>query len=209
MPTKFDLDTYAFKQTEMDRLGDEHGMLNGGVVDWKMHHSEYHVSTTEDGSRVLIHTADGERADSARHGAYLHKVRTHYFAAKVEASLLEKCFGANPSLTARGELRKEISAADFAKHAADWGSDPVRLKPGSAPDGDGTTVATKAPSAANAWSDHPSNVDPKTGRYTAAALTRQASVVRGLGAEKAAGMARSAGAFLGATSPRARQLAPR
>jgi hypothetical protein len=200
---------YAFKQFELDRLGDEHGMRSEAVPDWKMRHAEYHISTTDEGTKVLIHTETGERADSARHLALLHQTRPHLFPQRVEASLLERCFGPNPSLTARGELRREVSAADFARLAAEWGSDAVRLKPGRALDEDGAFAEIKAPNAANAWSDHPSNVDPKTGRYTAAALTRQASVVRGLGAEKAAGMARSAGAFLGATAPRARQLAPR
>jgi hypothetical protein len=115
----------------------------------------------------------------------------HWFPNAAMIDLHEQAFGPKPTLRARGELLNKEGAANYAKIAAEWGSDGVSLKPGEAPAGSGREI--KKPSAAerlkNPWSREGWN------------LTKQMGLYRDLGPVGAAGIAKAVGCKIGDTKP--------
>jgi hypothetical protein len=113
----------------------------------------------------------------------------HWFPSAQAVDLQEQAFGSKPTLRARGELFREVGAANYATLAAEWGSDAVSLKPGTAPAGSGHEIKKPSPAERlkNPWSKQGWN------------LTKQMGLVRSLGAEKSAAIARAVGCKIGDT----------
>ncbi|MCG2628846.1 hypothetical protein L6654_19605 [Bradyrhizobium sp. WYCCWR 13023] len=129
--------------------------------------------------------------------ATLKDTRPHYFYAEAPEieQLAEAAFGASPSLTARGKLRKELGTdAAYRELAEQWGSDGVSLKPGARP---GSTQAKQkqdqktdaAEVRNNPW--HPS-------WRGADRVAAQTSIIR-TSTKLAAGLAKAAGVTLAGT----------
>ena len=135
--------------------------------------------------------------------------RPHWAPSIAAPDAEAAAFGPGATLGARAALLKELGPTEFRERMTAWGCTMASLKPGTPPAGEGGKAAPKPPSASNPWANVSDNVDPKTGRYTANALGRQSRVVIAMGTEKAAGIAKAAGAFLGSSGPAARQLIPR
>jgi hypothetical protein len=95
-----------------------------------------------------------------------------------------------PSLKARGELLREVGATNYAKLAAEWGSD-ISLRPGKAPAG--REGETKKPDAA-ARRDNPFSKEGWN-------ITKQGALVKSLGIEKAGAIAKAVGVRIGDTRP--------
>jgi hypothetical protein len=189
---------FASKLLAMDHLATEFGMHQSyeAVKDFQLRHAEYRFETNDDGVSVLIHTPTGEPAASTKHLVYLHETRSYLFPQKDEESLLAKCFGPSPSLTARGILRAQVGEQQYRDAAKAWSSDPVKLTPGRKPDDAGTVVPLK-PRSTNPWSAEGWD------------LAKQRSVIASLGVAKGQQLAAAANSFVGATKPGAKQLIPR
>jgi hypothetical protein len=132
--------------------------------------------------------------------------RPHWAPTQTAPDLEAQAFGAVPSLTARGILLKQLGAAEYAERMKAWGANQSTLKPGTPPAGEVKDAPRKSKSS-NPWSDDPANLD-KFGRYNAAAIGRQSALIRAIGLEKSAQIARQY-AFIGSTKPGAKQLTPR
>ncbi|QQO14959.1 hypothetical protein JJB99_01845 [Bradyrhizobium diazoefficiens] len=125
--------------------------------------------------------------------ATLKQTRPHYFYAEADeiAVLAEAAFGEHPSLTARGQLAKELgSHAAFLEMAERWGSDGVSLKPGKRP---GSVAAKKdrdekptAETRNNPWHES----------FKGDRIAAQTSIIR-MSSKMAVSMAKSAGVTLG------------
>lgn len=96
------------------------------------------------------------------------------------------------NMTARTQLVREIGLEEANRLARAHGLanvyDTKRAR---------TPSAEQKERANNPWSDHPNNVDER-GRYTAAAITRQAALVKA-NHQAAIGIAKAAGATIGMT----------
>jgi hypothetical protein len=186
------------KLLALDHLATEFGMHQSyeAVQDFQLRHADYRFEQNDDGARVLMHVPTGEPAASTKHLVFLHETRGYLFPQKVEESLLAKCFGASPSLTARGILRAQVGEQQYQDAARAWSSHPVKLTPGTNPD-EVTSVVPIKPRSTNPWSAE------------AWDLTKQKSIVASLGVAKAQAMAAAANSFVGATSPRSKMMIPR
>lgn len=111
----------------------------------------------------------------------------------IEPELIEQAFGAKPSLQARGVLYAVAGAAEFNKIAAEWSADLRNLNPGTRPSGNGDKGSEKKPTPGS----------NKTNPWSAAgwSLARQGQIVKTLGVEKAASIAKAVGCKLGSTKP--------
>jgi hypothetical protein len=114
--------------------------------------------------------------------------KPHCFPSAQAVDLQEQAFGSSPTLKSRGALYNEVGAANYAKLAEQWGCD-ASLRPGKAPAGHESE--TKKPSLA-ARRDNPFS---KQGWN----ITKQGALVKSLGIEKAAAIAKSVGVKIGDT----------
>ena len=192
-----------FKQAELGFIAEKTGMRPTAVSDLCLHVAELEVVTGDDGVQKLIHTETQQNAFDAVNVFYRQN-RPHWFPSAAEPDLLERCFGNRPSLTAQGELVRAIGEREAQERAAQYGTKLGTLKPGRAPDS-GEPVPEKKPST-NPWSAE-GNTDAN-GRYTAAALRRQANVCA-LGVPRATAIAASVGSFVGAVGPKSKRLIAR
>ena len=124
---------------------------------------------------------------------HLKEVKSHWFLADKIVSLEVRAFGDKPTLKARGELIKEVGPALYRELQKRWSADDT-LRPG------------KCPSVlpARAESDRSPEGAAKANNPWLAAnwnITAQGRVLAGLGAEKAAAIAKAAGSYIGATRP--------
>ncbi|MCG2629725.1 hypothetical protein L6654_24175 [Bradyrhizobium sp. WYCCWR 13023] len=127
--------------------------------------------------------------------AHLKEAKPHWFFADKIVDLEELAFGDKPTLKARGDLMKEVGPALYRELQQRWSADDS-LRPG------------KRPSAAPSPKDRdrtPEGDAKANNPWSKAAwsITRQGQVVKALGLEKAAGIAKSAGSYIGATKPAA------
>jgi hypothetical protein len=113
----------------------------------------------------------------------------------IASELAEKAFGQG-NLTAQGQLIAELGGGKLGIAAArdiahKWQSELGSTKPGKRPGNADDKSADAKPklSSTNPWLKANWNI------------TKQAGVVRSLGAEKAAGIAKAAGCVLGSTKP--------
>lgn len=133
---------------------------------------------------------------------YIDECKTtkpHRFAVQSndDALLFNQAFGAAPNLTAQTRVVKQFGLERAKEVAAMFGTSLGSAKPGTAPDG--MKPATPAGGERNPWSSQ--YADPKTGRYSARAITLQANLVKAIGFQKASEIARAAGARIGDVRP--------
>lgn len=133
--------------------------------------------------------ADGLPIEDARILEHLKATRPHLFPAPIADDLAERAFAGRGNITARGQLIREVGQAEADKIAQRYGlRNTADTRPGKSPEG-----APRAKGRDNA----PSNPWSKSGFN----VTKQGQIVRALGIEKAAAMARAAGSYIGATRP--------
>jgi hypothetical protein len=119
----------------------------------------------------------------------IRALKPHYFPSEVSEDLAARAFSGRGNLTVRGELIRQVGRARADEIAQEWGlRDVADTKPGFKPrNGDGGKQPAK--DRDNPWTADRWNV------------TRQGAIVKAMGVEKAAGIARAAGSFIGATRP--------
>ncbi len=124
--------------------------------------------------------------------ATMTKEKPHLLPRAFESSLADRAF-IDGNLGARAELRAQVGELEATKIAKQYGlnglGDTKRARAAL------TDEAKRAGGANNPWSDHPNNVDEHL-RYTAAALTRQAALVKA-SLTGAAGVAAAVGSKIG------------
>jgi hypothetical protein len=109
-------------------------------------------------------------------------------------------FGPTRTLAAQADFLNKHGEAAARDTAAEFGT-TLGGKPGKTPEHFKVEDKSKLPgNQTNPWANLPENKDAH-GRYTAAAITRQGAVIKGLGVAKAQSIARAAGSFIGATHP--------
>lgn len=82
------------------------------------------------------------------------------------------------NVTARGQLAKSMSADELDRIAQSFGlRDAKDFRHGNAPAAPGGEKPSEGDDK-NPWSKHPNNIDPRTGRYSANAITRQSQIVK-------------------------------
>ncbi|OSI70867.1 hypothetical protein [Bradyrhizobium canariense] len=122
---------------------------------------------------------------------HLKKAKPHWFFADSIVSLEEQAFGGPTiNLKARGELMKEVGAPLYNELMARWGASHTKngVSPGPSPK-ERDRSPEGAAKANNPWSKAGWN------------LTAQGSLIRAIGLEKAQGIAKAAGSYVGATKP--------
>jgi hypothetical protein len=138
---------------------------------------------------VVILTATGETLDAENSKKWIAEHKPHLLPPKFERSLADRAF-ADGNVTARGGLLKSVGYAEATKIAQSYGlksvHDTARGKPPVMDDG-------KKPNGA----DHKNNPFHASNWN----LTRQAALLRAVGAEKCAAIAASVGSKIGATRP--------
>jgi hypothetical protein len=93
--------------------------------------------------------------------------------------------GQPPSITAQGQLVLRYGEKQAGEMMDRLGSKLGTTKQGTDP----KAAETEKQHANNPWAATAANVDPKTGKYTSAAITRQFSTTRAVGLAKAQGIA--------------------
>jgi hypothetical protein len=207
---------YAWEQ--MEQIARLTGMQESAITDFvTLHMGDFEViKNSVDGTKQLVHAASGMDAHQWTNTEGRTKF-AHYFPQAADPELAELAFGDKPTLTAQMTLAKSVGQAEAARIAAQWGSRLGNLKPGKRPD-EPTLLASdrkaeieklekqlarlkanepaKAPGAENPWLGG-IGADGKP-RFN---LTRQGAIVKALGPEKAAQIARSAKSYIGASKP--------
>jgi hypothetical protein len=112
----------------------------------------------------------------------------------VNPLMIERAFGATPTMFARGDLLRLVGPDLYSKLMASWGASASNLKPGTNPKAttetqvkDAVAAALRKPKASNPWSKDGWNV------------TAQGRLVQSIGLDKAAAIAAAAGSKIGAT----------
>ena len=93
------------------------------------------------------------------------------------------------NLTDAGKLFVQVGEKRFNELKAQWAN--------GIPESEKKRLNGKGDHSTNPWAAVEGNINPKTGRFTEAAIAKQMSVVRGLGAEKSAALAAAVGCKLG------------
>ncbi|MBR0989126.1 hypothetical protein JQ580_00150 [Bradyrhizobium japonicum] len=124
---------------------------------------------------------------------HLKKIKPHWFFADNLQSLEEDAFGGpknRPNLTARGKLLREVGPSCYEDLMLRWGATHTTngIRPGPKPK-EKDRSPDSAAKANNPWLAANWNI------------TAQGRVLAGLGAEKAAAIAKAAGSYIGATRP--------
>ena len=130
--------------------------------------------------------------------ATMQKEKPHLLPRQFESSLADRAF-IDGNLRARGELVAQVGELEAARITKSYGlngvGDTRRARAAQ-------TDEIKRGGANNPWSDSPQNVD-RTGRYTAAAIGRQAALVKA-NEKGAAEIAAAVGNKIGDTQPKRR-----
>jgi hypothetical protein len=176
---------YAFKSLGLESTAEKVGMRPEAVDDLLLHIPEFSVMQGEDGVRTLIHAESGLSAFDYCN-VNLRQIRPHYFPSAYDGSLADKAF-LEPNLTAQGQLVKEIGLRDAEALAKKYNTRLGSDKKGTAPDDD----SKPAPK--------PGSFNPFLKRNWS--LARQGEIVKSLGPEKAAQIAKAAGCKLGDVRP--------
>jgi len=153
----------------------------------KLHRDEFGLV---DG--VATHIATGLPADHKDTFALIAKAYPHLVPPPFEVSLSDRAFLQN-DMTARGQLVREIGAGPAQQLAERYGHrDLMSRAQGKRPDNLDAPAEDNKPKIAHAnnpWHRSAWNV------------SKQGSVLRALGAEKAAALARSVGCVIGSVRP--------
>jgi hypothetical protein len=125
--------------------------------------------------------------------------KPHLLPRAFESSLADRAF-IDGNLSARGDLIKQVGELEANRIAQRYGlngvGDTRRARAAETDD-------VKRGGSNNPWSDHPQNTDAR-GRYTAAALTRQAALVKA-NEQGAAEIAAAVGSKIGDTTAQRRR----
>jgi hypothetical protein len=122
----------------------------------------------------------------------LRQTKPHWFPREYSESLADKAFAGRGNLTARGQLVREVGREEANKIAQTYGlHDVADTRTGQMPRRVDGYEREAQKNGDNPWSAEKWNV------------TRQGAIVRAMGVEKAAAIARAAGSVIGATKPRA------
>ncbi len=154
---------------------------------------------------AVIHKETGKPIEDTSVREFYTERKPHLLPPKFERSLADRAF-LDSNITARGQLAKEIGEVAATRLAQSYGLRGLAdTRRGTAPaTGDDDAGKKNDVGKTNPWSAHADNVD-KHGRYTAAAMGKQSSIVRSLGAAKGAELASAAGTFIGSTGPARRR----
>jgi hypothetical protein len=141
---------------------------------------------------VVILTATGDVLDSDASRKWIEANKPHLLPPKFEVSLADQAFIGAGNKTAAQNLVKQVGLAEATKIAESYGKrTPWDTRPGKAPRGPEKKNGKDADHKNNPF--HASNWN----------LTRQAALLRAVGAEKCAAIAASVGSKIGATRPNA------
>jgi hypothetical protein len=139
--------------------------------------------------------------------AYIEQLKTtkpHRFAPQdgSEEALARDAylFG---NLTAQGNYLRQFGKAAAEQAAARYGNTYASGKPGREPEADKQRRNGRPDHKNNPFSNHPDNLDPRTGGFNAKALTRQGALCKSIGIEATTKLAHNVGVRLGATRPAA------
>jgi len=161
------------------------------------------------GSRVTEKSGQFFYNDASSHDVPLDNIgafkkamqseKPHLLPPHFESSLADRAF-IDGNLAARGQLIREVGEVEAHKIAKSYGlsgvGDTRRARAAQ-------TDEIKRGNANNPWADNPQNVD-RAGRYTAAAIGRQAALVRA-NLKGAAEIAAACGNKIGDTKPARRR----
>jgi hypothetical protein len=181
-----------------DKLGEEHDMpRNLPPTEAEMKTltetcQRHHVVKTAIETDVLDRYLKGKfNLDGI--DAWLAKQQTkrpHLFEQPTAHQSLEAlAFAGSGNVTARGKLVKEIGEKDADKAARSWGLSGLHDFTRQGAPVSGEQKAARKADRENPWSEAGWN------------LTRQGALVKAMGIEKAASMARAAHSYIGATRP--------
>ena len=139
---------------------------------------------------IVALSATAESLDSEKSKLWIAQHKPHLLPPKFERSLADRAF-ADGSLAARGELLKQVGPQEMDKIAKSYGLKSAHdTKRGTAAAGSGEKKGSNAADHKNnPW--HRSNFN----------VTEQGAILRALGPEKAAALARAVGSHIGATRP--------
>ena len=143
-----------------------------------------------DGDVVTL-KATGEALDSEASRKWLQTNKPHYLPPVFEVNLADQAFLGAGNKTKAQELVKQIGLAEATKIAERYGKrTPWDTKPGTAPaEPEGKRKNGTADHRNNPW--HSSNWN----------ISAQGKLLRAVGTDKAAAIARSVGSTIGATHP--------
>jgi hypothetical protein len=150
----------------------------------------------------LTHRGTGLHAEHPQVLDYLQANSPHLVAARpADVSVSDRAW-LEGNLKARGEIVRRIGLEAANAEAQRYGlKDIADVKSkGERPSDVQAPPKEKAPT--NPWARDGKNLDPATGKYSPAAITRQAALVKGLGIQKAAAIAAAVGSKIGDTKPR-------
>ena len=134
----------------------------------------------------VVHKETGLGIDDPKVREKIEAVKPHLFPAKFERSLADRAF-ADGNITARAQLVREVGEVQATRIAKDYG-----LR------GLGDTAKGKTPEEARLkLDDKPNNPWSRSGWN----VTKQGQLIKAMGTEKAAAIARAAGSRIGATRP--------
>jgi hypothetical protein len=208
------VDDLSFALEMMEHIARMTGMVSDTAIDdyVKLHVQEYEIIKNPlDGARQLVHAASGQDAHVWTNTEGRTKW-SHYWPRAHDPDMAERAFGDAPSLTAQMELSRTVGTDEAARIATQWGSKLGNLRAGKRPDEPAIAASDRAakieklerelaqlkaaapkapPGAENPWLAKNWNV------------TRQASIVKAMGLERANQIASRAGCRVGDTKPNA------
>jgi hypothetical protein len=163
----------------------------------ELHFNEFRVS--DDGK--IIHSKTGLYADHPHVLEFFQKNAPHLVAQRpADVSMSDRAW-LEGDLTARGILVKRMGAAAAEAEAKRYGLSSLtdmRTKGARPKD---VEPPKKTAKTVNPWANDPANVIPTTGKFSPDAITRQAALIKSIGAGKAAEIAAAAKSKIGATAP--------
>jgi len=149
---------------------------------------------------VLVLKETMAPADDPKSVERLREVAGHLFPAAVAIDEADAAFLGKGSLTAKMAYAKKHGMDEADRVAKLYGLHSVSdTRPGVKPD-NMPGEKKDAKQRDNPWLDNETNVDPRTGKYTQAALNRQFALARA-SVTAATGIAAAAGAKLGDIRP--------
>ena len=177
-------------ETELHRVALEWGSTEGQALDFaQLHRGEFHMS-----NGAAVHSASGLPVTHADVHALIAKKYPHLLPPVFEVSLADRAFLEN-NFAARGQLIREIGEGPTRELAKRYGHETLHSK-----------AEGKRPKSLDAPTDDKKNIpaaDRASNPFSREGwnVTRQGSLIKAVGEEKAAQIARAVGSHIGATKP--------
>jgi hypothetical protein len=188
-PGGHNFDDWSAITLHADSIADRAGIISapGCVEDFKNRLClECDVVRGEDGTKFVAKDSGKEMLEHVL--TDFRKKAPHFWHTEAPPDLAELAF-LNGNRTAAGQLVKAIGVEAAKAEAAKWGTDLYSGKPGKRPSDAPEPTKPQSSLSSNPWSRQNWNV------------TKQAQLVRSIGAERAAGIAKAMGCVLGSTKP--------